>query len=134
MKESEFLWEHFKFNAEQRMKAFNFFVLLSIFAVGGVFTAIEKDLAPYLLIILGLFIIVLSILFWFIDLRSKSLVRLSVPGLKAYESQFNSCSHLFAQDAADQGAYIRYTFVFRVLFVTQIIFGFLIVGCNLFRL
>ena len=42
MKEIEFIWEHFKLNAEQRLKGFNLFVVLSIFADGGVFTAIER--------------------------------------------------------------------------------------------
>lgn len=32
MDEWQYLWDHFKFNAEQRLKGFNFFVLLSIFA------------------------------------------------------------------------------------------------------
>ena len=33
----DLVWDHFKFNAEQRLRGFNFFVLLSIFADGGVF-------------------------------------------------------------------------------------------------
>ena len=28
MDEWQYLWDHFKFNAEQRLKGFNFFVLL----------------------------------------------------------------------------------------------------------
>lgn len=35
-----YLWEHWKFNAEQRLKAFNFYVALSIFANGMVFAAL----------------------------------------------------------------------------------------------
>ena len=34
MTPEDFVWDHFKFNAEQRLKAFNFFVILSIFADG----------------------------------------------------------------------------------------------------
>jgi len=133
MKESEFLWEHFKFNAEQRIKAFNFFVLLSIFADGGVFTAIEKELSPFLLLILGLFIVLLSIIFWLVDHRSRTLVRLSVPGLKKYEAHFDEASRLFAQDAIGQGNFRRYTFAFRVLFISQISFGLSVVGCSFYR-
>jgi hypothetical protein len=44
----DLVWEHFKFNAEQRLRSFNFFVLLSIFADGGVFTALEKGFNPKL--------------------------------------------------------------------------------------
>lgn len=53
MNESLFIWEHFKFNADQRLKSFNFFVLLSIFADGGVFTALEKNMAPQVLALVG---------------------------------------------------------------------------------
>jgi len=35
-KEEDYLWQHFQFNADQQLKAFNFFV------DGGVFTAFEK--------------------------------------------------------------------------------------------
>lgn len=59
MDEWQYLWDHFKFNAEQRLKGFNFFVLLSIFADGGVFTAIDRQFNPVLLALLGSFIIIL---------------------------------------------------------------------------
>jgi hypothetical protein len=71
MEEGEFIWDHFKFNAEQRLKGFNFFVLLSIFADGGVLTAIEKNLNPVLLTILGLFTVILATVFWLVDSRSQ---------------------------------------------------------------
>ena len=63
----ELVWDHFKFNAEQRLRGFNFFVLLSIFANGGVFTALEKGLNPKLLILLGLFITIFAIVFSLVD-------------------------------------------------------------------
>ena len=78
MEERQFIWEHFKLNAEQRLKGFNFFVLLSIFADGGVFTAIEKGLNPYLLCILGIFIIALAIVFLLVDTRSHRLLKLTM--------------------------------------------------------
>lgn len=37
----QYPWDHWKFNADQRIKAFNFFVVFSVFADGGVFTAIR---------------------------------------------------------------------------------------------
>lgn len=35
MIEIQYVWEHWKFNADQRIKAFNFFVVFAIFADGG---------------------------------------------------------------------------------------------------
>jgi hypothetical protein len=46
MREIDYLWEHWKFNADQRIKAFNFFVVFSVFANGGVFAAVEKCVHP----------------------------------------------------------------------------------------
>ena len=41
-----YLWEHWKFNADQRLKAFNLYVVFSIFANGMVFTALDKRAQP----------------------------------------------------------------------------------------
>ena len=81
----DYLWDHFKFNAEQRLKAFNFFVVLSVFANGGVFAAYEKGLEPVAFVLIGALLIALSVVFLVIDVRSKELINLSLPGLKSYE-------------------------------------------------
>jgi hypothetical protein len=120
---TQFIWEHFKFNAEQRLKGFNFFVLLSIFANGGVFTAIEKQLHFFLLLLLGLFIVILALVFWLVDARSRNLLKLTIPALKEIESTFPETHRLFAIDAKEQGFFIRYTFAFRGLLIFQLLFG-----------
>jgi hypothetical protein len=133
MDEAQYLWDHFKFNAEQRLKGFNFFVLLSIFADGGVFTALEKDLSPGLLSLIGFFIIILATVFWLVDTRSQQLLRLAIPGLKDFESRFQQKSRLFELDANAQGIIVRYTFAFRALLFCQLLFGFGVVLYGLHR-
>lgn len=123
MEEGQFIWEHFKLNAEQRLKGFNFFVLLSIFADGGVFAAIEKGLNSYLLFILGIFIIVLAIVFLLVDTRSHRLLKLTIPALKKLESNFSEESQLFLIDEREQGKIARYTTAIRVLLGTQMLLG-----------
>ena len=123
MNEQIFVWEHFKFNAEQRLKGFNFFVLLSIFADGGVLTAIERGLAPVLLLVLGLFIMLLALVFWVVDARSQQLLRLAIPALKKIESSFSPESRLFAIAESRQRRFIRYTAAIRALHVAQLGFG-----------
>ncbi len=123
MEEGQFLWDHFKFNAEQRLKGFNFFVLLSIFADGGVFTAIEKGFDPKLLALLGLFISILAAVFWLVDKRSQQLLLLTIPGIKKLEQNFSPESRLFELDAKRQGKIVRYTFAFRALLIGQLAFG-----------
>jgi hypothetical protein len=133
MEGSQFIWEHFILNAEQRLKGFNFFVVLSIFANGGVFTAIEKQLHPILLLLLGLFIFVLAIVFWLVDTRSHNLIRLTIPALKEIESSFPESYRLFAIDAKEQGCFIRYTFAFRVLLTFQLLFGIGVIFYSFFK-
>lgn len=123
MDEWQYLWDHFKFNAEQRLKGFNFFVLLSIFADGGVFTAIDRQVNPVLLVLLGAFIIILALVFWLVDLRSQHLLRLTIPGLKELEKSFPPHSRLFANDSSRHGIIVRYSTAFRGLILCQFVFG-----------
>jgi len=129
MDASQFVWDHFKLNAEQRLKSFNFFVLLSMFADGGVFTALEKGLTPSLLALLGGAITVFGIVFWLVDSRSRELLLLTIPALREIEDQFPESHRLFAIDAKNQGRFVRYTFAFRTLILAQVAFG---VGIGLY--
>jgi hypothetical protein len=121
--EKEYLWAHFAFNADQRLKAFNFFVVFSVFANGGAFTAVDKCAHPVVMVLIGTFICILSIVFFVIDLRSQRLLRLATPGLKEYEKRFPEHSRLFAKEQNLNKKIVRYSVAFRVLFVTQFIFG-----------
>jgi len=120
---NEYIWDHFKFNAEQRLRGFNFFVLLSIFANGGVFTALEKGLHSSLLLLLGFFIVVLSLVFYLIDARSRHLIRITIPALTEAELRFPESYRLFAIDATEQGSVARYTVAIRILLAAQLVFG-----------
>lgn len=121
--QKEYLWDHFKFNAEQRLKAFNFFVVFSVFANGGVFAAIEKRADAIVFVLVGAFICLLASTFFLIDRRSQHLLRLGIPGLKDYEKRFPEHSRLFALDEVKRERFVRYTVAFRVLFVAQLCFG-----------
>jgi hypothetical protein len=131
--EKDYLWTHFEFNAEQRLKAFNFFVVFSVFANGGVFTALDKDAHPFVLILIGGFVCLLAVVFFIIDLRSQALLRLSGPGLKEYEKQFPEHSRLFALDARPSKKIVRYTVAFRILFLTQLVFGLGVIAYGVWR-
>ena len=123
MDAAQLVWDHFKFNAEQRLKSFNFFLLLSIFANGGVFTAIQNKMTPSILGLLGLFLVLLAVVFWLADTRSRQLIQLTIPALKEIESTFPESHRLFAIDARLQGKIFRYTFAFRMLMASQFLFG-----------
>ena len=121
--ERDYLWEHFKFNADQRLRAFNFFVAFSVLADGGVFAAIEKHAHGAVFLVMGAFVALLAVTFFLIDRRSQDLLRLSVPGLKAYEQQFPRHSRLFALEQSRSPRLVRYTVAFMLLFAAQFAFG-----------
>jgi hypothetical protein len=123
MEGRDLVWDHFKFNAEQRLRGFNFFVLLSIFADGGVFTALEKGLNPRLVVLLGLFVALLAVVFGLVDTRSRQLLNITIPALKEIEAEFPESYRLFAIDEIKQGTFMRYTFAIRALLAAQLLFG-----------
>lgn len=123
MIEIQYVWEHWKFNADQRIKAFNFFVVFSIFADGGAFAAIEKGAHPLVLTAIGLLVVALAAAFWIIDVRSERLIRLSEPGLLAFEEGLNEVSRIFHADQRKRKSFVRYKHSFRALFFIQLLFG-----------
>ena len=123
MTEIQYVWEHWKFNADQRIKAFNFFVVFAIFADGGVFAALERGAHPAVVAAIGFLVIALSAAFWVIDVRSERLIRLSEPGLRAFEGTLNPVSRIFHADEPNRKSLIRYKYSFRALFLIQLLFG-----------
>ena len=119
----EFVWAHFKLNAEQRLRAFNFFVVLAIFADGGVLAALERGFSPGVLMLLGAFTVLLAMVFWLVDARSRQLLQLTITALKEMESEFPASHQLFAHDALGQSRIISYTFAIRSLLLAQMGFG-----------
>jgi hypothetical protein len=123
LNELQYLCEHYRFNAEQRLKGFNFFVVLTMFAEGGIFTAVEKGFHPLILALLGGFVVILSTVFWLVDARSRELLGLAVPGLRQLEQALPEKSRLFCLDKENRGSFARYTFAIRALLIGQFIFG-----------
>ncbi|WP_226703694.1 hypothetical protein [Microbulbifer elongatus] len=134
MNQQQYLCDHYRFNAEQRLKAFNFFVVLSMFADGGVFTAVEKGFHPLILILLGGFVVIVSAVFWVMDLRSRELLSLAVPGLRAIEQELPESARVFSRDLHTQHRFIRYTFAIRALILGQFMFGAAVVAFGAFSL
>jgi hypothetical protein len=121
--EKEYLWQHFRFNADQRLKAFNVFVVLSVLADGGVFAMADRRSHLGVFALIGIFICLLSAAFFLIDRRSQKLLRLSIPGLKAYEQRFPPHSRLFTRAETPAAKVVRYTVAFNILFAAEFLFG-----------
>jgi hypothetical protein len=106
MTEDEFVWEHFKLNAEQRMQGFNFYIAFSIFSMGGVYAAFEKNINSNLIGLLGLFVSLLSFVFFLVDTRSKRLLEITIPAMKELESKFPETYQLFKNDSKRRGYFL----------------------------
>ena len=128
-----YLWEHWKFNAEQRLKAFNFYVALSIFANGMVFAALEKATHPAVLVLLGGFVSLLALVFAVVDARSRHLLHLTKLGLKELEAGLPAHARLLLLDDERRWRAVRYTVAFNLLFVAQLIFGLMVAGYGVSR-
>ena len=123
MDDKTYLWEHFKLHADQRIKTFNFYVVFAIFTDGAVYTVIDRGLHDSLLIILGIFIISLSIIFRIIDTRSRNLIDIAISGLKKLEENSPEYAKPFSIDSTKRKGAASYTCAFNLLFGLQVIFG-----------
>ena len=130
--ERDYLWKHFAFNAEQRLKAFHFFVILSGFANGGILTAFNGSSHPAVFFLLGLFVCLLSIVFYLIDLRSRKLLEMTKPGLIKCEKSLSAEAQVFTLDR-NRSKLATYTFAFHTLFACQLVFGFGVIAYGLYR-
>ncbi len=130
--EKDYLWKHFAFNAEQRLKAFNFYVLFTIFTYGGFFAAIEKSFHPASFVLLGFFVCLLSFIFWMIDERSRGLLDRTKAGLQKWEASLeNTKVQLFTLDERRPHKWISYKNAFRGLFGFQLLFGAFVIAYGL---
>ncbi len=123
MNEEQFVWEHFKFNAEQRLKGFHFFIVFSTFLDGGVLAAIPYKINNLFLFFLGGFIMFVALAFYLIDKRSQNLLNITIPALKAIESSFQKEFQLFDKDSKNKDKIFRYTVAIRGLIFAQLFFG-----------
>ncbi len=128
----EFVWAHFKLNAEQRLRGFNFFVVLAIFADGGVLAALERGFSPGVLMLLGAFTVLLAMVFWLVDARSRQLLQITITALKEIEAEYPASYRLFAIDALGQSRVISYTFAIRALLIAQMGFGLGVLGYGIY--
>lgn len=83
-------WQHFQFHGDQRMKLFNYYLLLTAVFYAGI-TALVKETQvthPLMAAILSAAHCFLSYVFYKMDLRHKDFVGFAETGLKAIEAKF----------------------------------------------
>lgn len=85
-------WKHFHYHAEQRLRVFNFFIVVVTFILAGVFAAQGDNYDDFLGRIAGVGLFFMSWIFYGLDQRNSRLVKLSEETLVDFESKY-PCSN-----------------------------------------
>ena len=83
----QYIWNYFQVHASQRLTTLNFYILISTVISTGFLIVIAS--MPILALILSIMLILLSFVFWKLDIRNKQLIRNAEAGLKDLEIKDN---------------------------------------------
>ncbi|WP_319466447.1 hypothetical protein [uncultured Pseudodesulfovibrio sp.] len=129
------LWDYFSLHADQRLKSFNFFLILSAIVVGAFVNSIKDGNVHKASAILPLILSVSSYIFWKLDERTKLMIKYSEKGIKFIEDVFfkGECGQegptcIFNYDDSLKnerlaGGVYSYSNCFNVLFVLFMLIG-----------
>lgn len=85
----DYSWKYFSLHADQRLRTFNFFLILAAVLVGGSLTALNE--LPRVAAVLGFYTLLpFSFVFWKLDQRTRELVKHGEAALKAIEEEIIS--------------------------------------------
>jgi hypothetical protein len=129
----EYAWKYFQLNAEQRMKAFNFSLILVGVSIGALANLLRFKNYEFAIVI-GAFLFVASIIFLMIDLRSRQLLRYGIEALKSLEKQDSATPEIidvFTQEEKYKkehwfwGRVLSYTFAINIFYIVTMLVGLL---------
>lgn len=83
-------WKYFSLHADQRLKTFNFYIVLSTVIVGALLSHLKnaQDACP--LVGGGVFLFLLSFVFWKLDRRNVALIKHAEEAIKLIETMNSS--------------------------------------------
>jgi hypothetical protein len=82
-----YLWQYFEIHSEQRLKTFNFFLIMAAVTTTGYIAVVKESMPSCLGMALGLMLVFLSFLFWQLDRRNKDLIGHAEKGLMHLEAK-----------------------------------------------
>lgn len=86
----QYAWNWFQYHAGQRQAVFRFYLILTGAVWTGYFASLRSSDTGTLPSIFGFMLILLSVLFWRLDVRSIKLIKIAEAYLKADESALSS--------------------------------------------
>lgn len=85
----DYLWKYFALHADQRLKTFNFFVVVAAAIIAGYLNLATKDNPPPWASALPFLLSLTSYSFWKLDVRTKLMIKGAESGLKLLDAQSN---------------------------------------------
>lgn len=85
----QYAWDYFHFHAGQRLKTFEFYIVIATVFLSGYAISLKEDNLMPIGIILGLLLTILSFVFWKLDVRNRQLIKNSEKALKIVEKGFD---------------------------------------------
>lgn len=94
------VWRYFQLHATQRMSVFNFFLVLASLAVAGLAASLNRSGPPPLAgMVLGVFLALVSFVFWKLDQRAAFLVKHAESALSELEANYlDEVAQLFQRE------------------------------------
>ncbi len=81
----DYAWRYFALHADQRIKTFNFYLVLCALISGGIIALVKDSKSPYLAALVAFGLTFISFIFWRLDIRNKELIHHSEEALKLLE-------------------------------------------------
>lgn len=89
----QYAWDYFQLHAEQRLKTFEFYIVIATVLLSGYVISLKEDNLIHIGIVIGILLIVLSFVFWKLDVRNKQLIKNAEQALKTIEDELISESN-----------------------------------------
>jgi len=81
----DYAWKYFALHADQRLRAFNFYLLIVAVVLGGLLAYLKDARSPAYAAPAGMLLTVLSYIFWRLDIRSQEFIKHAEEVLQAIE-------------------------------------------------
>lgn len=131
-------WSYFELHANQRMSIFNFYVTISTAIFTGIAAFLSIGIMSKLIIYaLSIILILISIVFWYLDSRTKFLIRISESVMKNIEIEtgINEELLLFSREESETKKIgfpqmLSYSKSFRIIYCLFIFLGIMLIICG----
>jgi len=128
----DYYWKYFEMHSKQRMQIINFYISIEIVLIGGFFYLLSlKYRMMWAEVLTCIAIIMMDIVFWGLESRTKELIHHSEECLKSIEEKFpDEYSGAFKiiqnteRKTSSKRIRTSYTFWLRIPYISVLVFGF----------